>query len=182
LKRLTSVVFIMVIGAAVAVAAWSLTKANRTEAHIRHQEQSGGAFTLERISGPDLVSSFSLDNVAPGEDFAFMLLAGADPEETMTAAKAIEQAIGTLTKRGVKAAAVTIEPDDPEFDGIVDQLEVDVLPAVVMFGEGGVPNLVSGDITENQLLKGYVQAACGPGCGPGGCGGCAAQSEGCPGR
>jgi hypothetical protein len=182
LKGLTSVVFIVVIGAAIAIAAWSLIKANRTEANVRYKEQSGEAIALEHISGVDLVSSFNLDNIAPGEDFGFMLLAGADPEETITAAEAIGQAVGTLTERGIKAAAVTIGPDDPGFGRIVDQLDVDVLPAVVLLGQGGVPNVVSGDITEDQLLKGYVQAECAPGCGHGGCGKCAAESGRCPGQ
>jgi hypothetical protein len=182
LQGARTIIFIVVIAAAVAVAAWSLIKTNRTEADVRLEKQYEEKFALERLSGADFVSSYSLDNVAPDEDFAFVLLAGADPQETMTATLAIEQSSGTLAERGIKAAAITIGRDDPDFERVVDALQVETLPAVVLVGRGCGPSLVAGDITENELLKGYVMATCVPGCGPDGCAEGRAASGCCPGQ
>ncbi|MFH1312683.1 MAG: hypothetical protein ABIJ00_05600 [Candidatus Eisenbacteria bacterium] len=180
--RLRSIIFIVVIAAAIAVAAWSLVKANRSEADIRADGQSEETSILEDARRLDLGAPYGLADLAPDKDFAFVLLAGADAQEMTTAAQAIKQTTGTLAGRGIEAAALTIETDDPRYEDMADVFEVAAFPAVVLLGGGCGARVVSGDITEDELLKGYVQAACATGCGPSGCGPNAAKSGCCPGQ
>jgi hypothetical protein len=182
MRRLRSIIFIAVIGAAIAIGAWSLIKANKSEADIQVEGQDGEVFDLEGLYRADLDASYGLDDLAPDKDFAFVLLAGADPQEMTTAAEAIKQTSGTLAGRGVGAAAVTIRIDDPRYERMAAVFEVDAFPAVVLLGGSCGPSVITGDITEDGLLRGYVQAACAPGCGPTGCGPDAAKSGCCPGQ
>jgi hypothetical protein len=175
-------IFIAVMAAAIAVAAWSLVKTNRREADIQANVQSGETSTLEDARRVDVGAPYGFPDLAPGKDFAFVLLAGADPLEMTTAARAIEQTTGTLAGRGIEAAAITIETHDPRYEDMADVFEVDEFPAVVLLGGGCGPRVVDGDIAEDGLLRGYVQAACASGCGPSGCGPDAAKSGCCPGQ
>jgi hypothetical protein len=179
---LRSLIFVAVIAAAIAVAAWSLIRANRSEADIQVEGQYEEVLDLEGASIADVDASYDLDGVAPDKDFAFVLLAGADPREVATATRAMEQASETLAQSGVQAAAITIEASDPDYEQVADAFGVDAFPAVILLGKGCDPGVVTGDITEDGLLRGYVQAACAPGCGPGGCGVDAAESACCPGQ
>jgi len=186
-SRLRLIIFIVVVAAAISAAAWSLIKANRSEADIQVEGLSEEVSILEDARRVDLGAPYGLADLAPDKDFAFVLLAGADPQEMTTAAQAIKQTSGTLAGRGVEAAAVTIEIDDSRYERMADVFDVDAFPAVVLLGGGCGPRVVMGDITEDALLRGYVQAACAPGCGPTGCGptGCgpdAAKSGCCPGQ
>lgn len=179
---LRSIIFIVVIAAAVGIAAWSLIKTRRTEADIQVDGQYEELLDSESVSRSDLDSPYSLHNLAPEKDFAFLLLAGTNPEEESAATSAIERTSVTLAGRGIEAAAITIETDNPRYEDMADVFEVAAFPAVVLLGGGCGARVVSGDITEDELLKGYVQAACATGCGPSGCGPDAAKSGCCPGQ
>jgi hypothetical protein len=177
-----SLIFIAVIAAAIAVATWSLIKANRGEADIQAGQQYEKVLDLEGASVADIEASYNLDSMAPGMDFAFVLLAGADPREVEAATRAVGQASETLAQNGVQAAAITIEPSDTDYERVTDAFDVSEFPAVVLLGKGCGPSVVTGNITEDGLLKGYVRAACATGCGPSGCGVGAAEPGCCPGH
>jgi hypothetical protein len=166
-----SVVFILVIAAAIAVAAWSLVKANRKAEDVKAQ-----------VGRAKTVTQPTLAYIAPDKDFAFVLLAGADSQETITATRTMEQACATLGKSGVRAVALAFRQNDADFKRLVSTLGVAKLPAVILFGKDRGPTAMTGEITEDALLRSYVVAACASGCEPGACGAGAATSGCCPGQ
>jgi len=170
--RLRSIIFIVVIAAAIAVAAWSLVKANRKAADVPAETDRAVA----------VATSPGLADLAPGKDFAFVLLEGADARETAAATRVIQQVLGTLSGKGVQAAALTLRPNDPRFKKLVSALAVDGFPAVVLLGKTGTPSVVKGEITEDALLRDYVRVTCAVGCAPGACGIGAGASGCCPGQ
>ena len=177
-----SIIFIAVIGGAIAVAAWSLVRANRggapvmTQMPLEEMLGRGSASALERGSVPTIAE------IAPGKDFAFVLLAGVDPQQTVTATQVLQQVSRTLGQRGVQAATVTIMQNDAGFQRMARAFAVDKLPAVVLVWKGGGPSVVAGEITEDGLLRDYVRVTCATGCGPGACSAEAAKSGCCPGQ
>jgi hypothetical protein len=124
----------------------------------------------------------TLAELAPGKDFVFVLLAGDDPQQAVTAAHVLEQVSRTLAQRGVQAATVTVKQNDAGFQRMARAFAVDKLPAVVLVGKGGGPNVVAGEITEDGLLRDYVRVTCASGCGPGACSAEAAKSGCCSGQ
>ena len=170
--RFRSIIFIVVTAAAIAVAAWSLIKANRNAADVPNHTD---------LAQP-VVTSPGLADLAPDKDFAFVLLAGADAQETGAATQVIQQVSGTLGGKGVQAAALTLKPNDPRFKKLVSTLAVDGFPAVVLLGRTGAPSVVKGEITEDALLRDYVRVTCAVVCAPGACGVGAATSGCCPGK
>lgn len=180
-SRLRLTAFVVVMAFAIAVAAWTLIRANNTDEDLRAQTRSADGFH-HADPGPSMASAeYTVDGLAPGKDLAFLLLAGAEPEEAADAAQAIEQASVTLAARGVKAAAITVSPDDPDYKRAADALGVAKFPAVVLLGRDCDPCVVTGDITGDGLLRTFVQT-CAQGCGPGGCGTGAAKSGCCAGN
>ena len=170
--RFRSIIFIVVIAAAIAAAAWSLVKANRKAADVPAETDRAVA----------VATSPGLADLAPGKDFAFVLLEGADARETTAATQVIQQVSGTLSGKGVQAGALTLKPNDPRFKKLVSALAVDGFPAVVLLGKTCAPSVVKGEITEDALLRDYVRVTCAVGCAPGACGTTAGASGCCPGQ
>jgi hypothetical protein len=180
-SHLKSIIFLAVIGAAVAVAAWSLVKANRGGTVARTQAPHQEALYRGGVTAANLGSVPTLAELAPGKDFGFVLLAGDDPQQAATAAHVLEQVSKTLAQRGVQAATVTVKQNDAGFQRMARAFAVDKLPAVVLLGKGG-PSIVAGDITEDGILRDYVRATCASACGPGACSAEAAKSGCCSGQ
>ncbi|MFH1220274.1 MAG: hypothetical protein V1694_07445 [Candidatus Eisenbacteria bacterium] len=170
--RFRSIIFIVVIAAAIAVAAWSLIRANRKAAEV----------PIETDRAVAVATSPGLADLAPEKDFAFVLLAGADAQETGAATRVIQQVSGTLSGKGVQAGALILKPNDPRFKKLVSALAVDGFPAVVLLGKTCAPSVVKGEITEDALLRDYVRVTCAVGCAPGACGTTAGASGCCPGK
>jgi len=181
-RYLRSIIFIAVIGAAIAVAAWSLVRANRGGAPASTQMPLGEMLGRGSVDALKLGSVPSIAEIAPGKDFAFVLLAGVDPQQTVTATQVLQQVTRTLGQRGVQAATVTVKQNDAGFQRMATAFGVDKLPAVVLIGKGGGPSVVAGEITEDGLLRDYVRVTCASGCGPGACSAEAAKSGCCPGQ
>ena len=148
------------------------------QAGERHEQ----ALDLRGVSGADVRSSCSLYDIAPDKDCAFVLLAGADEQETTAAARAVKQISETLAQRGIQAAAMTIKPGNPDFERMVAAFDVAEFPAVVLLGKGSGPSVVTGEITEDELLRAYVRTTCAPGCASSECGADAGKSGCCSGQ
>ena len=180
--RPRSIIFVVVVAAAIAVAVWSLVKANKDAADTgsRVRQENVAARQSARAADPGLTPA--LRDLAPGKDFAFVLLAGADAAEAAAVARTVQQASTTLGKREIEAAVVTLQRHDGDFKKLVSALNIDKLPAVVLLGSTGAPTVVAGEITEDTLLRNYVQAACGSVCTGGACGIDASAPGCCPGQ
>jgi hypothetical protein len=172
----------VVVAAAIAVAVWSLVKANKDAADAKSQVSQEDVATRQVAGAADAGAVPTLADLAPGKDFAFVLLGGSDSGETTTATLTVQQALATLDKRGIKAAAVAVTQHDADYKKLVNAFSVDKLPAVVLLGSGGAPIVVAGEITEDILLRNYVQATCGSSCAPGACGIDASALGCCPGQ
>ena len=179
---LRSIVFIVVVAAAIAVAVWALVKANRNAADA---EARGGVDQLATARVAVAAESKgvpTLADLAPGKDFAFVILGGSNSDEMAAATRVVHQALATLDKRGIKAAAVAVTQRDAEHKALAGAFGVDRLPAVVSLGSGGARTVAAGEITEEILLRDYVQATCGTSCAPGACGTDASAQGCCPGK
>ena len=177
-----TVIFIAVVCAAIAVAAWSLIKAGRGSAAVTAQGLQAGALSREEANATTSGPLLGLAEVAPGKDFAFVLLSGGDPNQTAITAQIIEQASQLLREKGVQVAGLTVTRDDPLFQKLAGATAADKLPAVILIGRNCGPSVMTGEITVDTLLRGYVRVACSSGCGPGACGADAAKSGCCVGK
>lgn len=153
------VIFLVVIAAAVAIGVWSLGRATKNAKAVQ-------ARVAERVG---------TNQDAMGKGFTFVVLAGADRRQTAATTLIAEQASKTLALKGVQAAVVTLKRNDPEFEKLVNSVAVTEFPAVVLLGGTCGPSAVTGDITEDGLLKDYVRVTCTTGCDP-------TKSGCCPGQ
>jgi len=180
--RVRTLIFIAVVGAAIAVAVWSLLRAGGGSASVPTQELQGLALSQTEEMAPATSALPSLAEVAPGKDFAFVLLSGEDAKATAVAAKAVEQASRTLSERGTQVAALTVARSDPLFQKLAGPRASDKLPAVVLLGRSSGAVITAGEITVDELLRGYMRSAWASGCQLGACGADAAKSGCCPGQ
>ncbi|HEX7365079.1 MAG TPA: hypothetical protein VF366_07940 [Dehalococcoidia bacterium] len=105
-------------------------------------------------------------------DLVFVMLPDNDAIITNTLAKRISDAAAKIEARGARVYTLTLKPDDPEFSTTVQRLTIGSLPAVLTIASSGQGAILTGDITEGQLLQVYLvvsQPVCPPGSGSGCC-------------
>jgi hypothetical protein len=105
-------------------------------------------------------------------DIVFVILPDNDVIITNTLAKRISDAAAKIEARGARVDTITLSPDDPEFSITVKRLTIGTLPAVLAIASSGQGAILTGDITEGQLLQVYLvvtQPVCAPGSGSGCC-------------
>lgn len=152
-SKIKAIIFIVVMVAAVGVAVSSVFR-----------EKSGDSVgdtdrAAQSLCGSTLDSLLSLNQVAADQDFVFILLPAAGAEENERAAGVIDRASETISRRGVRVANFTIEPSNPDYQKLIDAGGIESLPAVLATGKGCGSEIVTGEITEERLLKAYDSAS-----------------------
>lgn len=155
---------------------------NAFAATVLATEKSSSLVTAEKANetdraksslwGKPLESLASLDEVAAQKDavFVYLPVKGQGPDESTK--KEIEAAAGRVQSRGTTMALYTLDEGSKDYAQVTSQTSA---PGVLAIAKGGGMSVVSGNITEGNLLQALLAASrpsgCGPGssCGPSGC-------------
>ncbi|UCD83488.1 MAG: hypothetical protein JSU92_09270 [Deltaproteobacteria bacterium] len=157
-SKLKTAVFVIVMLAAVGVAAHSVLKKNKVASMIEEDNEFRASMTEQKLCRSSLNSLIGLDEVAADKDFVFILLPG-EREEAEKAAGVIEKASEIISRKGTRVATFTIKTDSPDYQKLVSSYGISSFPAVLATGKGCGANIVTGEITEEKLLAGYLQAS-----------------------
>jgi len=115
--------------------------------------------------GTVIDASSDLDNVATKATVVFLFVPGKNDQPPSAA---IKEAVEKIEKQGQPCGLFTLKVGSPEFNKIASQVSV---PAIIVMVKGKGSSVISGDITEEKLVQGFVAASRSSGCccGPGGC-------------
>ena len=158
-SKIKNILFVIVILAAVGVAAMSLLKKNRVESEVKTKNRTDTNTASQKLCGSTLDSLISLNKVAADKDFVFILLPGRKTEETGKAADIIEQTSELISQKGTRMAKFTLETDSPDYQKLVSHYNINEFPAVLAMGKGCDPEIITGKITKQKLLAGYLRAS-----------------------
>lgn len=192
-KSWKTVVFVVVILLAGAVAAHSLLTKNGETASVSGEGASSfstsSLFDEAGLSTGSLATSkqpsetvavlcgVTLDSIESlaklvderGANVAFIFLPGEDEDSTRTASAQVEATMNMLSAKGKQVAAFTLERGAEGYDQLIKQFSVESLPSVIVAGKGCGAAAVSGEINETKLLRAFVVASTPASGGPGGC-------------
>ena len=160
---------------------------------IRYINASGA--TLDRSNIPQIgASRYIPDIFGMGElvwvqnlsttfiehDFIFVMLPDNDIKLTKTLAKRISDAAAKIEVEGTRVDTITLSPDDPEFLMTMRRMALGQVPTVLAISSSGNGAIITGDITEKDILQTYLGVVEPPICDPsGGCCGGDSASSGC---
>jgi len=105
-------------------------------------------------------------------DFIFVILPDSDINSTKTLTNRISDAAAAIEARGARVEIITLSPDDPEFSITMHRLAIGQVPAVLAISVSGNGAIITGDITEGNLLQTYLVVSQPPVCAPGSSSGC----------
>jgi hypothetical protein len=120
----------------------------------------------------DLKLSESLAAKFADHDFIFVTLSDNDIKSTKTLTNRISDAAAKIEARGARVETITLSPDDPEFSITMRRLGIGGVPAVLAISVSGNGAIMTGDITEGDLLQTYLTVLQPPVCAPGSSSGC----------
>ena len=121
----------------------------------------------QSIIGTEIDSFAALNRVAAQTDAVFLFLPGKNGK---LPSDAVKGASAKIEKQGQKCGLFTLKTSSPDFAQLTSQA---TLPAVLVMVKGKGTIWVSGDITEEKLVQGYVTASRVASCCSGG--GCSCQ-------
>ncbi|MHC4595793.1 MAG: hypothetical protein ACYS9C_03640 [Planctomycetota bacterium] len=191
-KSWKTVVFVVVILLAGAVAAHSLLTGNGETTDI---SQEGASFSTTGLSGEtesstecpatseqlsetvavscgvtlDSIESLGKSVDESRANVVFVFLPGENDELNQAISAQIEAAMNMLSAKGKQMAVFTLQRDSAGYDQMIEQFSVESLPSVIVAGKGCGAATISGEITETKLLRAFVVASTPISCGPGGC-------------
>lgn len=186
--RRKTLVFLAVMGAAVAVLAHGLMKEDRLAAASDPSQNSGrvaadiapdgehGPGGASPAAGVSPLDSFvSLEPAAAGNEAVFVCLPGLKGEPVQHVPRQVESAVNTLKAQGKRVAAFTPNTKAEGYDRWARQFTPETSPFVVVLGRGCRPEQVTGEVTEDGLLRAFVRvsmpaSSCGDTCDPSHCG------------
>lgn len=102
----------------------------------------------------------------------FVILPGSVGDSNDTLANRISDATAIIEARHTSVGIFTLSASDPEFSITTERLAIAELPAVLVISNTGNGAIITGDITEGELLQTYVvvsQPVCAPGSSSGCC-------------
>ena len=147
------VVFILVIGGALAVLAYALIENSGAPAGADPGPAAAETSDAPAAGEVTLGSIASLRGKTADLDAALILLPGKDPPGEQRAADAMAGAIKTLRAKGKRVAAFTLDESDADHARLVENFPAASLPSIVALGKSGCGSkAVSGEITEAKLL------------------------------
>ena len=117
--------------------------------------------------GVTLKSAESLEKLAADKDAVFVFLSGENDQQAQAVSRRVKAVVNKLSSRGKKVAAFTLNKDADGYDQFAKQFSVQSLPCVVVSGQGCESPKLTGDITEDRLIRAFVEAtvpvsSCGP--------------------
>ena len=180
-SRWKTLLFLLVMGAAVAVLGHGLVKRSGETTDAGRPPFFTGApakdpaNTAPAVCGLTLDSLASLNSMAADKEAVFILLPGEDRESVEAASRKVEAAVIKIRSKGKRVAAFTLEKIATDHARLDEQLSITSFPCVVALGRGCGSSVVTGEMTEAKLLQAFVAASapsssCGTtSCDPSGC-------------
>lgn len=175
----------IVLGVAGAMAARALIKTNASSAQapatafavpaasnaIAPAANSGALAQADKTSvGTSLGGFAELNTVATNTDAVFIYLPGKEGASKVAPSTPMQEAARMIqSKTGMKCGLYTLRAGTRDYGEIAAQMAV---PGVLAMVKGRGMSPVSGEITEANLLQGFIAASSAGGCGPAsaGCG------------
>ncbi|MFH1747903.1 MAG: hypothetical protein ABIG44_12785 [Planctomycetota bacterium] len=172
-----TVVFLLVVGAALAVLAHGLMKsgdeASDQPTMTSAQGQATDAGAVDDIfevgwSPPDATAAWcgpvvesvpALKKLAAENEVIFVLLPGEDRELAQEISSQIQLAEMTILRQKRSVDSITLPKDADGHAQLQKQFSVASLPCVIALGKGRGAKAVSGEITEKKLLEAFVIAS-----------------------
>ena len=172
-----TVVFLLVVGAALAVLAHGLMKsgdeASDQPTMTSAQGQAADAGAVDDIfdvgwNPPDTaaarcgsapVSIPALKKLTAENEVVFVLLPGEDQERVQEVSSQIQLAEMTILRQKRSVDSITLPKDADGYAQLQKQFSVASLPCVIALGKGCGTKAVSGEITEKKLLEAFVIAS-----------------------
>lgn len=125
---------------------------------------------------PAVSSAAEVTAYSAGKDAVFLILPGNRQGEVHAVAAQVEAVVNILIDQGRRVEGLTLAQGAPGYDALAREADVRSYPCVVVLGPSGQLSSVDGEITEDGLLRAFVEAtmppmSCGAPCGaPGTCG------------
>jgi hypothetical protein len=132
-------------------------------------DQPATAGAVETSVGTAIASLAELNTVAAASDAVFVYVPAKEGSAANPPVTAMKNAASRIGSQGYKTALFTLDTGSRDYQQLTAQMSV---PGVLAMVKGRGMSAVSGDISEEKLIQGFVAAGnCGPaGCGPAGCG------------
>lgn len=140
-----TIVFVVVMLLAVAVAAYSLYYKESTETSCGTLPVS-----FEGISGTPALADELL-----GYEFAIVILKTDETAFTSEMNDAVVEASATAKAGGIRTNILRLNSEHAAFDALVIQYEIEDFPAVLVLGEDSTVVILSNDITEESMMSAY---------------------------
>jgi len=149
-------IFLIVVIAALAVAFNSVARKNKVK-----QSSVKASINTDYLDscGIRIESVNVLNKIVKDKDFIFMVLPDKNKGVSRSAADTIEQTLNIISGKGVKTETLTLNPGSPDYDKLVNTYRINRFPAVFALGKGCSMDIVSGEITEEKLLRSYLIAS-----------------------
>ncbi len=148
-SRGKTIIFVVIILAAVAFGAYSVHKRNAPPA-------------TAPCYGVSLKTINALGAQAVGKQAIYFFLFDGDKDQAKNLSRVFEKSIKTLSTNGKRVATFTLYRDEEGFNELRDKLSINSFPCVVVVGRSCSPVVISkGDITENKLASAFGQASFG---------------------
>ncbi|HEX7470664.1 MAG TPA: hypothetical protein VF437_08030 [Verrucomicrobiae bacterium] len=113
---------------------------------------------------PNIEALSELNTLAKDMNAVFVFLPGKDGVLGDSPFKAINNAKQSLeTRFEIKIGVFTLKPGSPDYEDIAAQMPV---PGVVAVVKTGVKTRISGDLTEEKIVAGFLAAVASGGCCP----------------
>ncbi len=129
-------------------------------------------------SGAAVPSLSALNTVAANLDTVFLFIPGKDNAPTTKETGEILASVERVLKeQGIKTGIFTLQTDSPDYPNIAAKASA---PGIAVLTRGRGIGVVSGGITQTNLIQAYVASTRGGGCGPKGCPPRAAGSAAAP--
>jgi hypothetical protein len=170
----------MVIGIVVLIAAGTMAVRAVTKSDETSPKQAASSFaapaalqstetakTAEPSIGTTIASFAELNTLAAKTDAVYLYLPGKKGASGNPPATAIQSAVKTMEGKGVKCGLFTMKSGSPDYEKLVAQLSG---PAVMVLVKGRGTSTITGEITAEKLIQGYVAASRVGGCSGGSCG------------
>ena len=107
---------------------------------------------------PTVSSAAEATEYAAGSDAVFLILSGDGSREIHSVTDQVEAVVNALTTRGKLVRALTLDQDAPGYDELAQKAAAQSYPCVIALAPSGQLSSAGSEITEDGLLRAFVEA------------------------
>jgi hypothetical protein len=160
-SRVKTILFAIVMLAAVAVGAYSIVR--RTDSDNQDPGQAVSS-TVSAVSAASVLRGLTPASASPAnesandKDVVFAILPCVHEQHVREVSDQVLPVVEKLQSQGKGVATLTIDPDSREYTQLIELFSAKSFPCVIVAGKGCQSSLLSEDITEERLLSAFVLA------------------------